>query len=180
MRAKICLLAALSLSFDLAQVKAGCLDPCNREHEEFSLKLSEECGCDGADVRELGPGCQLYAVEYEIQVNPGVPVPNSCRTNATDNCRNAVQQWAKEYPDTCKECTMNRRGQVSLTLGALAIRMAENCPTEETTFVSDIEALTGHVDRAANALVAIQGHLKTMVDHFFPNTSSSRHENIWQ
>merc|ERR1712027_142143 len=131
MRAKICLLAALSLAVNLAQVESGCgrPDPCDCEHEKVSFNALKICGCmDDNAVETRGwiieaPGCQLYRAEYEVQPSPGTP--NSCKSNATKECRDAIHQYAKEYPDTCKETTYS--GQ--LTYGAWAIRMAENCPT---------------------------------------------------
>ena len=125
MRGFICLLAALSLAFNLAQVEAGCgrPDPCTCAHETLGLKAFEICACGDGDGHYdwTAPGCQLYRDEdkYEVEVFDS-PSPNSCRNNATIECREAVHQYAKEYPDACKD------GQ--LTHGAGALRLAENCP----------------------------------------------------
>ena len=132
MRGFICLLAALSLAFSLAQVKAGCgrSDPCTCEHETLGFKAFEICSCGDGDGHYdwTAPGCQLYRDEdkYEVEVFPS-PTPNSCRSYATAECREAIHQVAKEYPDTCKEST--RQFDDLLTQGAWTLRLAENCPT---------------------------------------------------
>ena len=130
MRAKICLLAALSLAFNLAQVESGCSrsDPCDCEHGQVFENALKICGCmdDIVSMKENfgAPGCQLYEVEYEDIIDHGTS--NRCKSNATGECRDAIHQYAKEYPDVCKESTADH---YSLTHGAWAIRMAENCPT---------------------------------------------------
>ena len=112
MRAKICLLAVLSLAFNLAQVESGCgrPDPCDCDHEQVFENVYKICGCN--DFKALG--CQLNIDENDSSA--------SCKNNATWECRNATQQYAKQYPDACKESTR-------LTNGGMAIRWAESCLT---------------------------------------------------
>ena len=129
MRSFICLLAALSLAFNLAQVvEAGCSrpDPCTCEHERLGQAALEVCGCEG-DGNRTTAGCQLYRDEdkYGVMVFPP-PEVNSCKSTATVECRDAIHQYAREYPDTCKEST--RQFDDKLTHGAWAHRLAENCP----------------------------------------------------
>merc|ERR1712117_395272 len=148
MRAKICLLAALSLAFNQAQVESGCRrsDPCRCEMDDSVLEGSYEplghnampiCGCNvGGPARNLSikppvPGCQLDQVEYEFQGKKYTRTnlygaPNICRSNATADCRHAIEQWAKEYPDTCKETTMEFQPDRP-TEGAWAKMLVENC-----------------------------------------------------
>lgn len=57
-----------------------------------------------------------------------------CRSNATVQCRDAIHQLAKEYPDECKGST-NQNSSTSwvpmgyLTSGAWFLKIAESCPT---------------------------------------------------
>ena len=138
MRGFICLLAALSLAFNLAQVEAGCgrSDPCTCEHHERgAFNMLDICACcerffkqNGCPGRPSSPsGCQLYLDEDKYEVEVFASTPNSCRNNATGECREAIHQYAKEYPDACKEST--RKSDGKLTTGAWALRLAENCPT---------------------------------------------------
>merc|ERR1712117_776492 len=133
MRAKICFLAALSLAFNLAQVEAACniSDPCDCEHGQVFENSLKICGCmdDIVSYKENfeAPGCQLYQVEYEDIIDHGTS--KSCKSNATGECRDAIHQYAQEYPDVCKESTADQPPNQRLTHGAWAIRMAENCPT---------------------------------------------------
>merc|ERR1712012_301196 len=64
MRAKICLLAALSLAFNLVQVESGCgrSDPCHCEHEQVAYNAYKIRSC-WEDFKALG--CQLNTDEND-------------------------------------------------------------------------------------------------------------------
>ena len=169
MRGFICLLAAaLSLAFHSAQVEAGCIaykegtvDGCTEHdvHESMVIHAAKICGCgDGGVGTRYGevfnwtaPGCQLHKVEYEFEDSAGDGTPDSCKNDATTECRDAIQQWAENFPDTCKISTQPLRLREGfsgvpprLTTGAWALRLAENCPT------GSIERISAPTEEAAD------------------------------